>query len=731
MAEREPGPRGPRLVHLLLGPATATAAARYGASAAIAAAAVAATLLLREQLMGFHALVFLGAIGIAALRGGFGPGLVAVAICVSGYGALHGKSIPGSPMGDRDALYRMAFFLGFALIDAWFSTALATSLRHASARRRRAEARATEQRIAARLGVKALGESDLGALLHETLAAVEEAFSCDAVTLFQLEASGDALVLRDATGLGKALVERRFGPAEAKLAFAALARREVLVLDDLSREPDLASPILLEQGIVSCVAAPVVAPGPGGRLFGVLSAHSRAARRFTSDDANFLQSAANVVGTAVMRLRSEELVRHTLATERFLADASRRLALSIDWHATLAEVARLAVPDLGDWCFVVVVEPGGPRSVAAETADPNLAPAARELLERYAIDLGAEHGVGRILRTGAPELLPEATPESFVGVGGPATEPRQAILERLGMRSYMGAPLERGGRILGAIAFGIAAGSRRFGPEDLTLAQALAARCAVAIENASLYRAAQEATRAREELLRVVSHDLKTPLGALLLGAQVVSRLAPPGSEGEELRRAATAVRRTAERMGRLIHDLVDFAGVESGRLSIQPAAHDAAAIARESMDSVQALAQERGVALGFECSGPEPLLCDHVRMIQVLTNLLTNALNVTEEGGRVEVRVARRQDRVEFQVRDSGPGIGADDLPHVFERWYRGKGVGYPGSGLGLAIARALVEAHGGQIWVESTPGEGTTFSFAIPSSGLGGGVELTGGRG
>jgi signal transduction histidine kinase len=269
--------------------------------------------------------------------------------------------------------------------------------------------------------------------------------------------------------------------------------------------------------------------------------------------------------------------------------------------------------------------------------------------------------------------------------------------------------------VLGAIAFGIAEGPRRFGPDDLHLAQELARRCAVAIENASLYRAAREATRARDEVLAIVSHDLQTPLGALLLGASMVEKLAPEGAEGEPLRRASATVRRAGERMRRLVHDLVDLAGLDAGRLSIRPSGCEAAAIARETAEAIAPLAAEAEVRVEVDAE-PAALACDRDRVGQVLGNLLANAVRVTPPGGQVLVRVAPGDGEVVFMVTDTGPGIPTDEQARIFDRWYRGRNASYAGHGLGLAIARGLVEAHGGRIWVESVPGSGATFAFALP---------------
>jgi signal transduction histidine kinase len=712
MADRDGG-RAARAWRLLLGSAGATPRSRYGVAVALALVAMAGSLLLRGELQAFRVPLYLLAIGLAALRGGSGPGLVALALCSMAY--VGSAALPQEP----PLTYRLFFFAAFAALGVWAASAIRQGFHVAHVRRRRAERRADAQRIAAELGVRALAETDLDAFFTETIASVQGALRCDAVTLLELLPGGSALRLRDVSGVGRELVGNAFGPAEAPLAFSALAAREPVVIDDLRLEGGLASPALLEHGIVSSLVAPIAAKGPGGRPSGVLGAHSRVRRHFGADEASFLQTAANVVGTAVVRLRAEERVRQTLVTERFLADASRQLAMSIEWKETIARVAKLALPFLGDWCLVVVVGPDGrPRSVVAESSDPARAAAVKEFLDRYPIDLSAAHGVGLVLRTGEPELLPDVTPESFVAGGGPVSELRREILRRLGMCSYLGAPLAIGERILGAIAFGVAEGPRRFGPDDLALAQALAQRCAMAIENASLYRAARDATQVREEVLAIVSHDLKTPLGALLMGAQMVDRLAPPGPVGDDLRRASTTVRRTAERMGRLIHDLVDAASIEAGQLSLELAQHDASAIGREALEAAQGLAADRGVEVALEVEGAPAVRCDRDRVQQVLANLLSNALHVTDAGGRVVLRVRPHEDAVVFTVRDPGPGIPKEDLPHVFERWYRGGGVRYAGSGLGLAIARAIVDAHEGRIWAESEERQGSSFSFALSAA-------------
>lgn len=721
MAEGEASRRSDRAWWLLVGQGDAPAVRRYAVAVALAAAAIVVGAALGWELRMYAAFVSFAALLLAALRGGAGPGFLALALCTVMYGVTGGGLRSEAWLQEPDPVHRLAFFVVFGALGVWAASALRQGYQHVRARRRSAEARAETQRIAAELGVRALAESDLDALLAATVGAVAGALRCDAVTLLELQPDGRTMRLRDGAGVPPDALGALLGPADAPIAARALAAREPLAVDDVALEPEVASPMLVRFGVSSTLAAPVVASGPAGRSFGVLSAHSRRQRVFGADEASFLQAAANVIGTAVVRVRAEQRVRRTLEVEHFLAEASRQLALSIDWHETLSRVAKLAVPFLGDWSLVVIVGPDGtPRNVAAEAADPARADVVHELLDRYPIVLDAAHGVGRILRTGAAELIPDTGSDVFVqGDAGDASAVRRDILQRVGLRSYIGAPLAVGDRILGAIAFGISSGTRRYQPEDLATAEALAQRCAAALENARLYQAAQEATRVREEVLAIVSHDLKTPLGAMAIAAQMVSRLAPPGPAGDDLRKAASTVRRGADRMRRLILDLVDVAGTDARPLSIAPAEHEAGAIVREAVEAMQALADDREVRLEIAAREEVPLRCDRDRLLQVLSNLVANALQVTPAGGGVRVEARREGAEALLVVADDGPGIPAEDLPHLFERWYRGKRARYPGSGLGLAIARTIVEAHGGRIWATSEEGKGSVFSFALPLGG------------
>jgi PAS domain S-box-containing protein len=422
----------------------------------------------------------------------------------------------------------------------------------------------------------------------------------------------------------------------------------------------------------------------------------------------------SVVG-AVVAFQDVTAERRAAANEKFLADATEQLSRSIDYDETLASVARLALPHLGDWCMAVVVEEDGtPRRVAVQARQPERAEAALEMLRRYPIDLDADHGAGRVLRTGEPELLPVVA--DFVGRAGTTVRTRAAILDRLGLRSFMAVPMWSRGRLVGTLDFGITGTGRTFTAEDLAVAMELGRRCALAIENARLHQRARDAVRAREHMLAVVSHDLRNPLGAIRMAARSAAKC------GEEdgaprVRRAAATIARSCDRMQRLIDDLVDLARVDAGHLSIARADCAARPLALDAIDAVALLAAEAGVRLECDVGADAPAVhADGDRVQQVLANLLANAIKVTPGGGRVWVRCRARRGAAVFSVSDTGPGIGPAEQARIFEPYVRGAEAPYRGTGLGLSIARGIVEALGGRLWVVSRRGKGATFRFTLP---------------
>ena len=236
---------------------------------------------------------------------------------------------------------------------------------------------------------------------------------------------------------------------------------------------------------------------------------------------------------------------------------------------------------------------------------------------------------------------------------------------------------------------------------------------------------AQRAVRTREDVLAIVSHDLKNPLGSISLSTQLMRRLLPPGEEGERLRKHTHTIERSVERMDRLIRDLLDMASVQAGQLKLDLGRYEVEDLVRDGLVLLEPLAIEKRVELRTRlCREPCWVECDRDRFFQVLSNLVGNALKFTPEGGTVTVEVVPETGSGEgflrFSVHDTGPGIPAEALPHLFEPFWQVEGTGKKGTGLGLTISRGIVMAHGGSLEVESEQGQGSTFSFTLPRASL-----------
>jgi signal transduction histidine kinase len=281
------------------------------------------------------------------------------------------------------------------------------------------------------------------------------------------------------------------------------------------------------------------------------------------------------------------------------------------------------------------------------------------------------------------------------------------------VRSFVQAPMRVHGRSLGAITLLYAETDRCYRDEDVDLLCDLASRAAVAIENARLYREARRAARVRDELLAMVSHDLRTPLGVIAMNAARMLRRKhdDPGDA-----RGAEAIQRAAGQMTRLIDDLLDIASIEHGKLSIELAPIEVGALLAEIDDMFEQTAADAGVKLQVAApASPLAIQGDRARLLQIMGNLVGNALKFTSPGGVVDVTAAAEDDQVRFLVADTGPGIDPEAVEHLFEPFWQAS-ADRRGKGLGLYIARGLVAAHGGTMSVDTAPGVGTRISFTVP---------------
>ncbi|HEX6909399.1 MAG TPA: ATP-binding protein, partial [Longimicrobium sp.] len=412
-------------------------------------------------------------------------------------------------------------------------------------------------------------------------------------------------------------------------------------------------------------------------------------------------------------------------TERRRAEGERELlvaagevfASSLEPHEMLRRIAALAVPAHADWCIIdVLSEDGTLEAAECAAAAPRKHELLRTLLERYPhSDSPERHPVGRVLQSGEPVLVPVTDPAALRPVAADAEH--QRLMDQLDPRSFLVVPLVARGRILGALTLAASESGRVFGPRDVEMAADLARRTALEVEKGRLVQRLRHAVQVRDQVLAYVAHDLRSPLGGIGLLAEMLIRA--PGTE-EERRRSLDDILEAARQIDRLIQDLLDASRLEAGRLRLHPAPEAVGPVVREAVRGLGPAAAQAGVELRQDVPEHVPsVLADRDRLLQVLSNLLGNAVKFTPPGGTITLGARPSGGEMVFSVADTGRGIEPADLPRLFDRFWQAERTREGGAGLGLAIVRGLVEAHGGRIWVHSQPGRGSTFSFTLPLAG------------
>ncbi len=399
------------------------------------------------------------------------------------------------------------------------------------------------------------------------------------------------------------------------------------------------------------------------------------------------------------RLRSE---RQQL--EQFLADATARMAASLDYHTVARGAAKLLVPRYADWTLVHLADTGDElESFTHAYPDPDLGDHNRascpchdtrlfDALEHSKLVIEIEH-VGQTLLDSL-------------------CDHHRAVLRALDLRSLLSVPLVARDRRLGGLVLVAGRSRAPYGAADLSFAEDFAQRLGMALDNALLYRKAEQAIRMRDDVLAIVSHDLRSPLGAIMLRAG--SLLAHP-----EVRETGDWIVHSAKRMNSLIGDLLDASAVNAngGMLAIDPRACSAAQLVDEAVEMFRMHADAASIDLTADMRDDTiRVICDRERILQVLSNLIGNALKFTAEHGTVRVSAELQATTVRFEVRDTGCGILPDQIPHLFERFWRAQNR-RGGAGLGLFIANGIIASHGSKLCVESTSGVGTVFAFSLPS--------------
>jgi PAS domain S-box-containing protein len=418
---------------------------------------------------------------------------------------------------------------------------------------------------------------------------------------------------------------------------------------------------------------------------------------------------------------TEQRRRHS--SRKFLADAGALLASSGDFVTILRNLARLAVPTLADWCTIDLLrEDGLLERVAVEHIDRRMASFAAELARKYPPDPDARAGVGHVVRTGKPVLVREVTADLVNAVA--RTPHHHKLLSELGIRSAMFVPLIASGKTLGAIGLVSAESGRRYSNDDLEVAQELATRAALAIENARLSMESRAATDAKSDFLAVMSHELRTPLTAIIGYAELL-QLGVPEPVSETQREQAERIEVSARHLLQLIEEILTLVTLESGETRVRVEEVRIADLLERAVKIIEPMARAKGLTLRDTTSGEDEVLqSDADKILQILLNLLSNAVKFTERG-EITISARRNEAWFDFEVSDTGIGVSEEQLRQIFEPFWQAeppitRRAG--GTGLGLTIGRRLADMLGGEIRVRSEKGKGSTFSLRIPYRAGGG---------
>jgi PAS domain S-box-containing protein len=401
---------------------------------------------------------------------------------------------------------------------------------------------------------------------------------------------------------------------------------------------------------------------------------------------------------------------------KFLARASVELAGLIDPQSTLDRLAYLAVPSFADWCAIDLLEDGVLRRVAVAHADPHKVQLAHTLHQRFPPDPNAVYGAWQVIRTGRSQFMRELDPETLrAAIKDPA---RIDALKELGLRSYIGVPLTTHGKTMGVVTFVGAESGRLYEQSDLELAEDLAHRAAVAMENASLYRALRNSDHAKDVFLATLAHELRNPLAAIVNGLGILSLAA---GDRERVEQYTRLMERQAGHLTRLVDDLMDISRITTGKIELKKEASSLAGILGNAIETSRQDIEARHHQLSVTLTGEStPIIADPVRLAQVFANLLTNAAKYTHPGGRIHVSLDSTADEYTVRVKDTGVGIPRAMLTNVFKIFTQ---VSHPlersqgGLGIGLSLVEGLVTLHGGRVEAFSEgEGKGSEFVVHLP---------------
>jgi PAS domain S-box-containing protein len=525
-----------------------------------------------------------------------------------------------------------------------------------------------------------------------------------------VESSDDAIISKDLNGVVRSwnrAAERLFGYTADEMVGESI--RKIIPEDRQHEEERVLTAIRAGQRVEHFET---IRKAKDGRLIPVSLTVSP-----TRDIDGRIVGASKIARDISEAQRAQIQLERASRRDAFLAQVSLALTRSLDYEQTLRSLAALTVPSIADYCAIDVVnEEGELIQVAVTHQDPAKAVAAETLRQRLD-DPSSATSPHWVLKTGIPSFFPEITEEMMLATAR-GDQQRLDNIRSLGLVSYMAIPMIAHDRSLGVLTLANAESGVHYSEHDLRLAEDLASRAALAIENAQSYEQLQRADRVKDEFLATLSHELRTPLNAVLGYARMLRTGAIPPDKAPQ---ALEVIDRNAVSLAQIVEDVLDVSRIVSGKTRIEVRPTDLVKVVKDAIATVMPAADAKGLKIEIALNSlGGPISADPSRLQQVIWNLLSNAVKFTPRGGRVEVRVAPVEGNAEILVADSGAGITREFLPHIFERFRQadsGAARRHGGLGLGLAIARHLVEMHGGTIQAASDGRDkGATFRVTLP---------------
>ncbi len=407
--------------------------------------------------------------------------------------------------------------------------------------------------------------------------------------------------------------------------------------------------------------------------------------------------------------------KQTEANLNYLSEASKILASSLDYNKTLASVVELGVPELADWCTVDMLdEKGAVHQLAIAHVDPKQVKWAREYNKRHPPRMDTPTGLPNVLRTGKSEIYPHITVEMIEAT---VKDKRViALLRKLHLTSIMIVPLTIKEKTIGALTFISTQNGRHYDQSTLKIAEEVATRAALAIDNARLFTESQKAIALRDEFISIASHELKTPVASLKMYTQIIYKQLEQRGE-TLLLTPLSKMDGQLERLNLLIEDLLNVSKLQLGKLEFHEDYFDLKEVIIDVIEGMHAHTKKHTITV--EGTPKKKVWGDKYRIGQVVTNLLSNAAKYSPGADKIKVVIESSPQAVKVRVIDFGIGINKEHLNKIFERFYRVTGPDertFPGLGIGLYISSQIIKRHGGTMNVKSAKGKGSEFSFTLP---------------